>query len=358
MQAAACRMRPELAPAVTNAASAPSIARDGRARRRVQLVHVHERLRGLAHRLRAPRDAASSRRSASSCPIRESRAARRAVRRCGSAITRAPSSFIARTAAENAVERLLDDLVGVAGATSARAPLKSTPCRMSACRSARLRVGILRVEASPVDLRRPTDPPRLSAARRRRRRSSSRCARRRPSRRSARARGSRSSRGAAWPPARWRTRIAWPSAMAASMATPAAAESGFALNVPACAIFVRRFSSGSALVARIAHARLRGPTTAPPGSPPERILASVVRSGVMPSASCAPPGATRKPVTTSSKISSAPARRVSSRSAATNDGGARHRAEVRARRLEDHRRDVAGGQTRAHGVDVVRREHG
>ncbi len=44
------------------------------------------------------------------------------------------------------------------------------------------------------------------------------------------------------------------------------------------------------------------PVTAPPGNPPARIFANVVRSGRMPYSACAPPGETRKPVTTSSKI--------------------------------------------------------
>ncbi len=62
------------------------------------------------------------------------------------------------------------------------------------------------------------------------------------------------------------------------------------------------------------------PVTAPPGKPPARILARVVRSGRMPYSACAPPGDTRKPVTTSSKISSTPCCRVSSRSAVRNAG--------------------------------------
>ena len=50
------------------------------------------------------------------------------------------------------------------------------------------------------------------------------------------------------------------------------------------------------------------------------ILPSVVRSGGFRSAACAPPSATRNPVITSSKISSAPCRAVSSRSASRNPG--------------------------------------
>ena len=52
--------------------------------------------------------------------------------------------------------------------------------------------------------------------------------------------------------------------------------------------------------------RSRRPPYAPEGNPPPRIFDSVVRSGRTPYSSCAPPAATRKPVITSSKISSAP----------------------------------------------------
>src|SRR5436309_3060890 len=45
-------------------------------------------------------------------------------------------------------------------------------------------------------------------------------------------------------------RIAWPSATEESIATPAAAESGLALNVPAWAILARRFSSAVGFVGR------------------------------------------------------------------------------------------------------------
>ena len=44
--------------------------------------------------------------------------------------------------------------------------------------------------------------------------------------------------------------------------SPAAAESGLALNVPACAIFLRRFSSGSGFVARYAMTSSRPATVA------------------------------------------------------------------------------------------------
>ena len=55
------------------------------------------------------------------------------------------------------------------------------------------------------------------------------------------------------------------------------------------------------------------PATAPPGNPPATILAKVARSGVTPASACAPPGETRNPVTTSSKIKSVSVDFVSSR---------------------------------------------
>ena len=80
------------------------------------------------------------------------------------------------------------------------------------------------------------------------------------------------------------------------------------------------------------------PHTAPPGMPPARILPSTVRSGRTPATCCTPPGAHRKPVTTSSKIQH--------RAGRVRAGGAprpgirrqRHRAPGRSRRLEDDRR--------------------
>ena len=54
--------------------------------------------------------------------------------------------------------------------------------------------------------------------------------------------------------------------------------------------------------------------------PPATIFAKVERSGRTPKAPCAPPGETRKPVTTSSRISSVPARSVAARSACRNSG--------------------------------------
>ena len=55
------------------------------------------------------------------------------------------------------------------------------------------------------------------------------------------------------------------------------------------------------------------PPTAATGTPAPSAFASTVRSGRMPNSSCAPPGATRIPVSTSSKISTAPCSVASSR---------------------------------------------
>src|SRR3989338_4106267 len=89
-----------------------------------------------------------------------------------------------------------------------------------------------------------------------------------------------------------------------SAPTPAATASGCPANVPA---WSPSPSGASRLII------VRGPPTAPIGKPPPIILPNVVRSGVTPKASCAPPSATRNPVTTSSKINTMPCWRVSSR---------------------------------------------
>src|SRR3972149_6859735 len=100
-------------------------------------------------------------------------------------------------------------------------------------------------------------------------------------------------------PAAW----AWkrPVSTRDSIVTPAAAERGLALNVPGWKTRRRLFQSGSSRnsMSEMMSAR---PVTPPPGRPPARILASGVRSGVTPYSACAPPGETRKPVTTSSKM--------------------------------------------------------
>src|SRR2546423_197118 len=60
------------------------------------------------------------------------------------------------------------------------------------------------------------------------------------------------------------------------------------------------------------------PPYAPTGNPPPITFPRQVRSGSIPYRCCAPPRATRKPVITSSKMSRAPAARVSSRSVSRN----------------------------------------
>ena len=59
------------------------------------------------------------------------------------------------------------------------------------------------------------------------------------------------------------------------------------------------------------------------GNPPPSPFAIVVRSGVTPKYSWAPPRANRNPVMTSSKMSSAPCRRVCSRSSSRYPGAGR-----------------------------------
>jgi hypothetical protein len=85
----------------------------------------------------------------------------------------------------------------------------------------------------------------------------------------------------------------------------AAADSGLALKVPACATRDARSQSGSPRKA-IIDMMSRLPHSAPPGSPPATIFASVVISGVMPKRAWAPPGDQRNPVITSSKIRTEP----------------------------------------------------
>ena len=93
---------------------------------------------------------------------------------------------------------------------------------------------------------------------------------------------------------------------------PAAADSGFALNVPLWPMRDALLKPGSSL-SWIMSMISALPVTAPPGSPPPSILASVHMSGVTPYSSCAPPLDMRNPVTTSSKISTTPYRSVTSR---------------------------------------------
>ncbi len=108
------------------------------------------------------------------------------------------------------------------------------------------------------------------------------------------------------------------SAISVSAATPAAEETGLALNVPGWPIF----SLPAAFIAaksRMSRMSLR-PATHAPGIPPATIFAKLERSGRMPYSTCAPPEDTRNPVTTSSKISSVPVASVTRRSSCRNSG--------------------------------------
>ena len=68
------------------------------------------------------------------------------------------------------------------------------------------------------------------------------------------------------------------------------------------------------------------PATAPPGSPPATIFASTHMSGVTPKRACAPPRDQRKPVITSSRISTTPRALVTARRLCEKALGQRHRA--------------------------------
>ena len=79
------------------------------------------------------------------------------------------------------------------------------------------------------------------------------------------------------------------------------------------------------------------PPNAASGRPPPTILPRIVRSGRTPNRSCAPPRATRKPVITSSKTSSAPDASHSCRSASRIAVDRRDDAHVPRDRLDDDR---------------------
>ena len=89
------------------------------------------------------------------------------------------------------------------------------------------------------------------------------------------------------------------------------------------------------------------PATAPPGSPPATILASTHRSGMTPKRACAPPRDQRKPVITSSKISSdavlLASRRAGRRGNPSGSGTMPHEAPDR---FEDHGGDVVARSQR------------
>ena len=125
---------------------------------------------------------------------------------------------------------------------------------------------------------------------------------------------------------------------AASVATAAAAHSGLALKVPWWPIFSRPAAFAAAGSSWSMSPAL--PATAPPGSPPATILASTQRSGVTPKRACAPPRDQRKPVITSSMISTTP--RALRHFAQAGEEARRAAAPCPTTRptLEDHRRDV------------------
>ena len=83
------------------------------------------------------------------------------------------------------------------------------------------------------------------------------------------------------------------------------------------------------------------PPKAPTCRPPPMTLPKHDRSGVTPKRSCAPPRASRKPVITSSKTSSAPTRSHSARRPGEEPGAGRDQAHVGGDRLDDDARDVA-----------------
>ena len=105
--------------------------------------------------------------------------------------------------------------------------------------------------------------------------------------------------------------------------------------------------------------RSRRPPYAPIGMPPPMILPSVVRSGCTPNRAWAPPRPTRKPVMTSSKMSSAPSARVAARRCSRKPGCRRDDAGVGRDRLDDDRGDPAGvrGEGARDGSGVVVRQH-
>ena len=130
-----------------------------------------------------------------------------------------------------------------------------------------------------------------------------------------------------------------------SAAMPAAAESGLALNVPWCGIFSRPRRGGGREVEPVEH-------VVAPGHRPARQAASqdlrrarqVRRDAEM---AWAPPGETRKPVTTSSKIRSTPPGGRSARAARQKSRAIGGHAERAAGRLDDRGGDVVIGLQQA-----------
>ena len=99
----------------------------------------------------------------------------------------------------------------------------------------------------------------------------------------------------------------------------------------------------------------RLPPKTPTGRPPPTILPSVTRSASSSKARSAPPRATRKPVITSSTISSAPSRCGERAQAGEVAGGGRDAAGVADDRLHNHGGDGAGmrGEGGFDGGEVV-----
>ena len=95
--------------------------------------------------------------------------------------------------------------------------------------------------------------------------------------------------------------------------------------------------------------RSRPPANAASGRPPPSTLPKHHRSGVTPSRPDAPDRLNRKPVITSSKISSAPALVHAARRPSRKPGAGGDQAHVRGDGFDDHRRDVIADL----GHDVV-----
>ena len=118
---------------------------------------------------------------------------------------------------------------------------------------------------------------------------------------------------------------------------------------PGCPTACRPGRPGRA--ARAAPSRARLPPKAASGMPPPMTLPNTLRSGAKPGMArayrlCAPPSATRKPVITSSKTSSAPCARAQL-AQALHEGHARaHEVHVAGDRL-DHRRRRSSSPWRA-----------
>ena len=133
-----------------------------------------------------------------------------------------------------------------------------------------------------------------------------------------------------------------------SVARPAAVASGLPESVPAW------YTSPAGATAPSGRAARRRP---PPGRPPPMIFPRMVRSGVTPSRSCAPPRATRNPEITSSNTSSAPAASAAVAQEVEEAPVGRHEAHVGRVGLAHERGQLALGERALHRVAVVPRHH-